>query len=346
MIRMAIAGVGAIAQRAHIPALLGSRDIQIVALQSRSQTKLEAAARTLWPDQSARPALYGDFATMLARERPDAVGIFTPNHLHCEYALRAIDCGAHVLCEKPMTPRIGDARRMVEAAAGAGRVLMVAMQRRYGGIESAIKRAIDSGAIGRPTFIRARLSHGGPQGWAPGQTWFTTAAEAGGGATLDLGVHVADLALWYLGEAESVAGQVATVGSPIEVDDTGAMVVWFKSGAMGVIEASWSSSPGLSAIEIYASEGRVMAGYPRNDLSVLKADGNEAAGFSREEIMESFDSRDLLAPFRALARNFADAVQGRAPASPSGADGMRAVELIDACYRSSRSGVRVTLPLE
>jgi UDP-N-acetyl-2-amino-2-deoxyglucuronate dehydrogenase len=343
---MAIAGVGAIAQRAHIPALLGAGGIEIVALQSRSQSRLDAAARMLWPDQSARPALYDDFATMLGRERPDAVGIFTPNHLHCEYALCAIESGAHVLCEKPMAPRIGEARRMVDAAAKARRVLMVTMQRRYGGIESAIKRAIDSGAIGQPTFIRARLSHGGPQAWAPGQTWFTTASEAGGGATLDLGVHVADLALWYLGDAESVVGQVATVGSRIEVDDTGAMVVRFKSGAMGVIEASWSSVPGLSAIEIYASAGRVMAGYPRNDLSVLKADGTEAAGFTRDEVMRSFDPRDLLAPFRALARNFVAAVAGRAPASPNGADGMRAVELVDACYRSSRSGVRVTLPLE
>jgi predicted dehydrogenase len=346
MIRMAIAGVGAIAQRAHIPALLGVGGIKIVALQSRSQPRLDAAARTLWPRQSARPALYDDFATMLARERPDAVGIFTPNHLHCEYTLRALDSGAHVLCEKPMAPRIGEARRMVEAAAKAERVLMVAMQRRYGGIESAIKRAIASGAIGQPTFIRARLSHGGPQAWAPGQSWFTAAAEAGGGATLDLGVHVADLALWYLGDAESVAGQVATVGSGTEVEDTGVMVVRFKSGAMGVIEASWSSTPGLSAIEIYASQGRLLAGYPRNDFSVLKSDGTEAAGFSREEVIRTFDPRDFLAPFRALARNFVEAVQGRASASPSGADGMRAVELIDACYRSSRSGRRVVLPLE
>jgi UDP-N-acetylglucosamine 3-dehydrogenase len=346
MIRMAIAGVGAIAQRAHIPALLGVSGIKIVALQSRSQTRLQEAARTLWPDPSARPALYAGFDEMLARERPDAVGIFTPNHLHCQYALRAFESGAHVLCEKPMAPRIDEARRMVAAASKARRVLAVAMQRRYGGVERAIKRAIDSGAIGQPNFIRARLSHGGPQAWAPGQTWFTAEAEAGGGAMLDLGVHVADLALWYLGEAESVAGQVATVEKKIQVEDTGSMVVRFKSGAMGVIEASWSSTPALSALEIYGSEGRVMAGYPRNDLSVLRPDGTEAAGFSREEIMRGFDPRDLLAPFRELAQNFAEAVEGRAAANPSGADGMRAIELIDACYRSSRSGARVTLPLE
>jgi UDP-N-acetylglucosamine 3-dehydrogenase len=346
MIRMAIAGAGAIAQRAHIPALLSVSDIKIVAVQSRTPEKLARFAQTIWPDTTVRPTLYQDFGAMLAREHPDAVGIFTPNHLHCEYALRAFATGAHVLCEKPMAPNAADARRMVEAGEKARRVLMVAMQRRFGGIESAIKRALSAGAIGQPYFIRARLSHGGPEFWAPGQTWFTAPDQAGGGATLDLGVHVADLANWYLGEVESVVGDVATLGKQIRVDDTGAMIVRFKSGAMAVIEASWSSAPGLSAIEIYASEGRVMVGYPRNDVSILRADGKEAPGFSREEIMGGFDPRDLLAPFRALAQNFADAVAGRAAASPNGADGLRAVEVIDACYRSSRSGARVTLPLE
>lgn len=345
MIRMAIAGVGAIAQRAHIPALLAVNEIKIIALQSRTQSRLKDAARTLWPEQSARPALYADFGEMLARERPDAVGVFAPNHLHCPYTLAALESGAHVLCEKPMAPGIDDARRMAAAAGRANKVLAVAMQRRYGAIERTIKRALDAGAIGRPNFIRARLSHGGPNTWAPGQTWFTTPQEAGGGAMLDLGVHVADLALWYLGDAESVAGQVAAVEKKIGVEDTGSMVVRFKSGAMGVIEASWSSTPGLSAIEIYGSEGRLMTGYPRNDWSVLRADGSEAAGFTREEVMRSFDPRDLLAPFRALARNFADAAAGRATASPGAGDGARAIELIDACYRSSRTGARVALPL-
>ena len=217
---------------------------------------------------------------------------------------------------------------------------------RFGGIERAIKDALTSGAIGKPNFIRARLSHGGPQLWAPGQKWFTTASEAGGGAMLDLGVHVADLAIWFMGEIDSVSGQVGTLAKQIEVDDTGVMVLHFKSGAIGVVEASWSSMPPLSAIEIYGSEGRVMAGYPRNDISILKADGSPAPGFSREDVMSRFDPRDLLAPSRALADNFVGAIQGRVKPSPDGIDGLRAVEAIEACYRSSRSGARIVLPLD
>jgi len=346
MIRIAIAGAGAIAERAHIPAIRSVAGAQIVAIQSRTADKAERLARIIWPGDADRPNVYSNFDAMLARERPDAVEIFTPNCWHCEFTLKALAAGAHVLVEKPMAPTAAEARAMVDAAAKARRVLMVAMQRRFGGVERAIKNAITSGAIGTPHFIRARLSHGGPQAWAPGQKWFTTASEAGGGAMLDLGVHVADLAIWFMGEIDSVAGQVGTVAKPIEVEDTGAMIIRFKSGAMGVVEASWSSMPPLSAIEIYGSEGRVMAGYPRNDVSILKADGSPAPGFSRDEVMSRFDPRDLLAPFRELAENFVGAIQGRVSPSPSGIDGLRAVEAVEACYRSSRTGIRIKLPLD
>ena len=345
-VRIAIAGAGAITERAHIPALRSVADAQIVAIQSRTADKAERVARAIWPGDAGRPKVYSDFDEMLARERPDAVGIFTPNHLHCEFTVKALSAGAHVLVEKPMAPTAAAAREMVDAAAKARRVLMVAMQQRFGGVERAIKDAVTSGAIGRPHFIRARLSHGGPESWAPGQKWFTTASEAGGGAMLDLGVHVADLAIWIMGEADSVSGQVGILAKQIEVEDTGAMIIHFKSGAIGVVEASWSSMPPLSAIEIYGDEGRVMAGYPRQDISILKADGSPAPGFSREEVMSRFDPRDRLAPFRELAANFVGAIQGRVKPSPDGNDGLRAVEAIEACYRSSRSGTRIKLPLD
>jgi len=89
-----------------------------------------------------------------------------------------------------------------------------------------------------------------------------------------------------------------------------------------------------------------MTGYPRNDISILKTDGTPAPGFSRDDVMSRFDPRDLLAPFRELAANFAGAIQGRAIASPDGNDGVRAVEAVESCYRSSRTGSRIKLPLD
>lgn len=345
MVKVAISGAGAIAARAHIPALTTVAGAKIVAIQSRTAEKASAVAGALWPSGEGRPNIYDDFDAMLARERPDAVCVLTPNRFHRDYTLKALAVGAHVLVEKPMAPRAADARVMVDASERAGRILMVAMQSRYGGLQSIIKEAIDSGAIGKPYFFRGRLSHGGPEFWAPGQRWFTDAADAGGGASLDLGVHIADLAIWYLGAVSSVSGEVATLGKDIAVDDTGAMILKFASGAIGIVEASWSSQPPLSAIEIYGSKGRIMMGYPRVDIAILHADGTEVPGYTREEIMNRFDARDLLAPFRALAQNFIAAIEGGAPPTPTGLDGLRAVEVIDACYRSSRTGARIALPL-
>ena len=143
-----------------------------------------------------------------------------------------------------------------------------------------------------------------------------------------------------------MSGYTATTSKPIEVDDTAAMLLRFRSGALGVVEASWASQPALSGLEIYASSGRVMMGYPRSELSIVRADGTPVPGYSREELAGQFNARDLLAPFRALAQNFADAIEGRAVPSPNGLDGLRAVEVIDACYRSSRSGRHIDLPLD
>jgi UDP-N-acetylglucosamine 3-dehydrogenase len=345
MVRVAISGAGAIASRAHIPALKSVAEAQVVAIQSRTKEKAAAVAEALWPSGESRPQVYDDFDSMLVREHPDAVLVLTPNRFHREYTLNAIASGAHVLVEKPMAPNAADARAMVDAAVRANRVLMVAMQRRYGPLETIVKEALEAGAIGNPYFFRGRLSHGGPQTWAPGQDWFTDAGQAGGGATLDLGVHVADLARWYMGEVATVSGQVATIGKRIEVDDTGAMILGFRSGAIGVVEASWSAYPPLSAIEIYGSEGRVLMGYPRLDIAIVRADGSAVPGYSREEIMARFDALDLLAPFRALAQNFIAAIKGEAAPMPSGVDGLGAIEVIDACYRSSKAGTRIALPL-
>jgi predicted dehydrogenase len=348
MLRIAISGAGAIAERAHIPAFRQTPRVEVVAVQSRTAEKAERVVDRLWPgdNRALRPRVYSDFDEMLAREHPDAAGIFAPNHLHCEFTLKALAAGSHVLVEKPMATSVSEARKMVEAAKRSGRILMVAMQRRYSGLERVIKEALETGAIGVPDFTRARLSHGGPELWAPGQIWFFSRQQAGGGAMLDLGVHMADLAIWMMGEVGSVIGRIGTLRKDIEVEDNGAMILEFRSGAIGVIEASWTSRPRLTSLEIYGSEGRILSGYPRLDIAIQRADGSAAPGYSREEILQRFDARDLHAPGRALVANFVAAADGEAAPSPDGIDGMRALEVIQACYRSSQEGKRVYLPLD
>ena len=152
---------------------------------------------------------------------------------------------------------------------------------------------------------------------------------------LDLGVHVADLAIWMMGEIDAVIGRVGSVRANIEVEDHGAMVVEFRSGATGVIEASWNSRPGLASFEIYGSEGRVMRGYPRLDIAIQRADGSPAPGYSREEILKRFDPLDFAAPSRALAAAFVAAIRGEPRLAPA-----ESTE----CARSKRSKPAIVHP--
>src|ERR1019366_10342214 len=99
--------------------------------QGPTGRQAQPRGRGVLAGDAGRPNVYSDFDEMLARERPDAVGIFTPNYLHCEFTVKALSAGAHVLVEKPMAPTAAAAREMVDAAAKARRVLMVAMQQRF-----------------------------------------------------------------------------------------------------------------------------------------------------------------------------------------------------------------------
>jgi predicted dehydrogenase len=345
-LRLAISGAGAIAERAHLPAFKLLPSVEIVAIQGRSKAKPERLLASLWSEGGAeRPRAYSDFSEMLDHERPDAVAILGPNHVHCDFTLKALSAGTHVLVEKPMTTNSADARKVVAAAKQFDRVVMVAFQRRFSPAELIVKEAVSAGAIGQPNFLRMRFSHGGPELWAPGQNWFFSESEAGGGALLDLGIHIIDLALWMMGPAISVVAETAKTRERTQVEDSGAVILKFASGAIGVIEASWSSMPGITCIEIYGDKGRIMMGYPRLDITVQQSDGTEVAGYSRDEIRTRIGPVDYFAPIRTLAKTFVQAAQRAGPSQPNAEDGMRAVEAIEAAYLSAATGARVKLPL-
>src|SRR5207248_9906365 len=125
----------------------------------------------------------------------DAVSLCLPNHLHAPTALAALKAGKHVVCETPPTLTAAEAEKLAAAAAKAGKVRLDASQRRFGGSEQASKQAIEKGYAGdvyhaHTTWMRTR---GVPIGSG---NWYTDRSRAGGGALMDLGVQMLDLA-WH-----------------------------------------------------------------------------------------------------------------------------------------------------
>src|SRR4030095_16999610 len=132
------------------------------------------------------------------KEETDAVSTCLPNFLHAPITIAALKAGKHVICEKPPAMNAGEAKKIEAAAAKAGKVVMYAVQRRFGGAEQASKQAIDKGYAG--DVYHARSSWMRTRGIPIGTGWFIDKSKAGGGALIDIGVHMLALAWHLLGQ--------------------------------------------------------------------------------------------------------------------------------------------------
>lgn len=186
-VRVAVVGAGAIAQVAHLPVLSKMRGAQLVALCDNDGPKARALA-----DRFGIPDAFTDIEDVLEFDELDAVVVATPNHLHEPHVIAALASGVHVLCERPLSLTTRGVERIIAAADRAGRRVMIGNNHRFRSDVQALDRFIRGGELGKLSGIRAgefRL-----RGEAEG--WRLRRAEAGGGAFLQLGMPLLDLALW------------------------------------------------------------------------------------------------------------------------------------------------------
>jgi predicted dehydrogenase len=186
-VRIGVVGAGAIAQLAHIPVLSKMRGVELVAVCDNDRPKARALA-----DRFGIRDTCTDIEDLLEIDSLDAVVVATPNHLHEPHALSALASKVHVLCERPLSLTSRGVERILAAATRAGRVVSVANNHRYRTDVQALSAFIVGGELGRITGIRA----GAYQFKRAAEGWRSRRAEAGGGAFLDHGLSLLDLALW------------------------------------------------------------------------------------------------------------------------------------------------------
>jgi predicted dehydrogenase len=317
-VRVAVIGCGAIARRVHLPAFK-TAGADIVAFASRSSGSAEAASAE-WGGGE----ITDDWRLVLDREDVDAVDICTPNRLHAEIAIAAAAAGKHVLVEKPMATSVEDADRMIAAAAALGVTLMPAHNLRFAPPLVAMRDAVAAGRVGTVTSVRSAFGHGGPEGWAPDATWFRNPDEAGGGALLDLGIHMADLVRAVTAD-EVIEVAAFLSGAHPGNEDAAACVLRFASGATGTLQASWTAQPGPDLqLTVFGTSG------------TLHVDGrtpptlHPAVGDPERLALPSVADDPCAAFVRAIETGGEPAV--------SAADGRAAVALVCAAYRSDASG--------
>lgn len=313
-------------------------EAEVVALCDANPQRLEEIA-----DEYEVPRRYTSYDEMLDREELDAVSVCTPNAFHAEMAIKAMRSGAHVHCEKPMAVSSQGARQMSAVSRETGRILMVGFQRRFGAEAQYLKRYIESGAMG--AIYRARAVWVRRHGIPGLGGWFTTKSLSGGGALIDIGVHVLDLALWLIGFPEPTE-VVASVGAKFgnrgrggrpqahrpnveqgtfDVDDFAFAHVNFGTECSLSLETSW-------------------AGYIDHDLSTIELWGEEGGAklWPLEIYTDHLDRPVNIAPklpgtnlHTLSVRHFVEVVQGREELMCLPEEGVKDLDLIERIYHAA-----------
>jgi UDP-N-acetyl-2-amino-2-deoxyglucuronate dehydrogenase len=289
---------------------------------------------------------YDALDRMLAQRPLDMVVIGTPSGLHADHGIAAAGRGLHVLVEKPIEVSTARADALIDAARSAGVTLGVIFQDRLKPDVQRLKALVAAGRLGAPILANARVKWYRPPSYYAGSRWRGTRALDGGGALINQGVHTVDLLLWLFGPVRRVAAQTIAGLHTIEVEDTAVAILEFANGAIGTLEAATSAYPGYSRqIELTGTNGTVKLDgdeLAAIDLQDGREDERPAAVRSATASAASAVVADATPHIRVFEDFINAAGNGAAPVC-DGAGGRRSTALIEAIYRSARTGQPVDL---
>lgn len=247
-LRVGFIGAGGISNT-HVPGWQASPYAEIVAGSDPHEPTLKK-----WGAKHDISRLTTNPEDLLADDSIDIIDICTPNMYHTPWVLKALEAGKHVICEKPLAPTPGEIRQMIAARDKSGKLLMTAQHFRFSALSQAMKKEIDAKALGEVYHARSWMLR--RSAYIPTQT-FVYKKNAGGGACIDIGVHILDLTLWMMGHPKPVAvsgvartelakrEKVFSVWNPgdmpqdMDVEEFAAAFVRFDNGATMMLECAW-----------------------------------------------------------------------------------------------------------
>lgn len=326
--RVAIVGAGGIA-RSHVTAIRAQRTrARLVAVVDLDEPRL-----LRFCEENGVERGYTDARDMLDREQPDLVCIATPPATHAELAVRCLEEGAWVLCEKPLCGSLSDLDGIAAAEAYTGRYCASVFQWRFGSAAQHLKRLIERAALGRPLAGLCQT------------TWYRDAAyyekpwrgrwdNELGGATMGHGIHALDLFLWLLGDWREVSAMIGTLDRPIQVEDVSVATVRFAGGALAAVQSSVLSPREETYLRLdfqrATVEVRALYHYGNRHWTFTAAPGAGADAWPPPVDEESSHAAQL--------RYLLDSMD-RGVAPPAGTAGVRPTfELLSGLYRSAALG--------
>jgi predicted dehydrogenase len=243
---VAIVGCGLIGKK-RAAALAGAR---LVACADLELARAEALART-----TAGAVATDDWRSVVERPDVDIVVVATTNEMLAEITVAALDAGKHVMVEKPAARSVAEIDPVIDEARRVGRLVRVGFNHRY---HPALRKAhelFEAGVLGDLMFVRGRYGHGGRVGYD--KEWRADPARSGGGESIDQGVHLIDLARWFLGELPVVDGFAHTYFWEMPVDDNTFLLLRTARNQAAFLHVSCTEWKNLFSLEIYGRDAKL-----------------------------------------------------------------------------------------
>jgi predicted dehydrogenase len=336
LVRLGILGSGFVADF-YLDGLRYVPGTEVVANYSRSAERAKQ-----FGEARGIPTQYTEMADLTADENVDMVVIALPNHLHVEAAQLAASNGKAIVCTKPLARNAQEAAEMVRAVREAGVLGGYAETEVFSPNVMKAREMIESGGIGEVLSVRAREAHSGPHA-----DHFWDAELAGGGALLDMGCHTIEAARYFFGKDVPVTeafawGATMTHADKTTGEDNAVAMIKFANGGISITEASWSAKGGMELRnEIVGTEGRLITdstatsvwGFIGKPTGYLMEKADSDTGFVYP-IPEEAHHYGYAEELRHFVQCYRDGTEPR----ENFVDGYIVNVILDACYRSMKSG--------
>ncbi len=334
-IRVGLIGCGRVSVM-HLVSIAALPETELVACCDIKQERAEQTAAKYGA------AAYASYEEMFEKENLDAVHLCLPHYLHSKVACYAFEKGVHVLTEKPMDVNLESAENAVQTAKEKGVLFGVIFQCRYNNSARLVKRALDSGRLGKIISARSTLTWTRPDSYYGESDWKGTWDKEGGGVVIDQAIHSIDLVNWLVGsEVESVSCSMANRGHKIvSVEDSAEGLITYRNGVRyGFYCMNNYGCDEPIEIKLYCEKGKVTFGY--DDAYVTYNDGSAEEAHQDEDTTAYEGGKDYWG-FQHIRqiRQFYNAVRGIEPLEISGEEALKTHRLIMEIYKMGKAGMR------
>lgn len=347
-LKVAVIGVGGIA-KTHMPGWAASEHAEVIAGSDMMGPILQD-----WGKQHGVSKLSTNAADIINDPDVDIIDVCTPNMSHAELVIAALNAGKHVICEKPLAPTPAEIRKMIAARDASGKTLMTAQHFRFAGMSQAMKKEINDGALGDVYHARSWMLR---RGWIPVRPGFIYKKNSGGGPCIDIGVHILDLTLWFMGNPKpiSVSGVAkralslhkgafsqwggSLIPDDMDVEDFASAFVRFDNGATLILEVSWLIHHNTTGEDmqmwLYGTEGG--SHWPKGEFLSTNYTTQQ---FRNTNITLTADKMEAHA---LECVEFARAVSEGAPSPVPAEQSLQVMSILDGIYRSQQAGREVSI---